>query len=103
MAGSNSSDRSRKARSPQKERAGRQGETGGSSRTAGSGRGSSKRASQAAARQLRRDASRVSRASRTGPRPAARRPPPASDARAGGHLAEGLASLTEQLANRILK
>jgi polyhydroxyalkanoate synthesis regulator phasin len=91
MTASNSSDRSRKSRRPQKTAAGRQPKTGGSRS------GPPKRASQAAARQMRRDASR---AGRRGP---ARPTPSGKASRPGAAVAEGLTGLTEELANRILK
>lgn len=92
MAASNSSERSRK-RSPQKTAAGRQAKAGGSRS------GSSKRASQAVARQFRRDASRAVRSESGG---AAHTPSPPKGSR-GGAVADGLSGLTEELANRILK
>ena len=93
MAASNSSDRARK-RNPQKTAAGRQ------AKAAGPRSGSSKRASQAVARQFRQDASRASRPGSGGP-PA--RESSAKDIRGVGPIADGLSGLTEQLANRILK
>ena len=92
MAASNSSDRSRK-RNPQKASAGRRAKAGGPRS------GSSKRASQAVARQLRRDASRVSRSASGG---AGKPLAPAKGSR-GATVADGLSGLTEQLAKRILK
>lgn len=93
MAASSSSHGPRK-RNPHKTAAGRQAKAGGS-RT-----GSSKRASQAVARQLRQDASRASRPASGG---STGRPSPAKDIRGVGPIADGLSGLTEQLANRILK
>jgi polyhydroxyalkanoate synthesis regulator phasin len=106
MAGSNSSDRSRKARAPQKTAAGRppkgSGSRSGSSKRPSQATGRSapsKRASQAAARQLRREASRPGRPGSSG---SARRPG-GKGRQASAPKPDGLTGLAEQLANRILK
>jgi polyhydroxyalkanoate synthesis regulator phasin len=99
MAASNSSERSRK-RIPQKSTAGRPAKAGGSRS------GSSKRASQAVARQFRRDASRAAGPGSGGATRgsgAATRTPPQAKSHRGGGVTDGLSGLTEQLANRILK
>ncbi len=92
MAASNSSDRSRKGNA-QKTAAGQRAKAGGVRS------GSSKRASQAVARQLRQDASRSSRSGSGG----STQPRPHPKGSRGGTVADGLSGLTEQLANRILK
>jgi polyhydroxyalkanoate synthesis regulator phasin len=104
MAGSNSSDRSRKARGSQKTAAGRPPKGSGTRASKrpsqGTSRsGPSKRASQAAARQLRREASRPGRPSSGG---SARRSG-GKGRRGVGPKPDGLTGLAEQLAHRILK